>query len=329
MATGGPLVAVTGQLTVKNTAGILIKQLFSSEGNPPSSGEDPGSLAQLKGPGPRWVFDDGRDWSWPLAIWRADMEGNRAWWGLKALGVEMLKGTCYFFWLPMLLGLWRYRAPFRQEPGTWVLFLVCLVVAALLWRVAASLGYLSERHLILILLCGCFWAAAFLVDMAHGLVRAGIWFVGITTRESRFPGLNKDQIYQVGSVLVMLALIAPLLPRTLEPLHVNRRGFRQAGLWLAEHTAPWDPIIDPYCWSHYYAGKVFLEGLSINPPPGVRPIQYVVLEKAGREHSRLPLMFQAQKMSQQGKPVYTWKGKREKETVEVTVYEVTGSSPSQ
>ncbi len=131
----------------------------------------------------------------------------------------------------------------------------------------------------------------------------------------------------------MLAIIGALLPKTLEPLHVNRNGFRHAGIFIGQRAKPWDEVLDPYSWSHYYAGKVFQEGHKANRPDDAVPVKYVVLELSGREagdpdqprqHTRLPLVQEA--MHEGGRTgsqaIYRWTGKRNKEEVEVIVYQV-------
>ena len=123
--------------------------------------------------------------------------------------------------------------------------------------------------------------------------------------------------------LLLAGLAGAALPKTLEPLHANRSGFRDAGVWIAGHGRRWDAVVDPYSWSHYYSGRVFLEDESPSPPPGERKVIYLVIEESGREHLRLPAVAIAKVWAEQsGHKVWQWTGRRRKEVVEVVVYEV-------
>ena len=90
-------------------------------------------------------------------------------WVLRTMAEVFAKAFFYVFWLPALAGLVWFRDRFRVVPGAWMLLLLCLVIAGLLYRVAAVMGYLSDRHTILILLCGVVWATAALDGAARGL----------------------------------------------------------------------------------------------------------------------------------------------------------------
>ena len=69
---------------------------------------------------------------------------------------------------------------------------------------------------------------------------------------------------------------------------------------------PYDEILDPFCWAHFYAGEVFLEGKKPPPPPGCQRHCYVVLEDSANPHDRLPMMAVAVPLAQQGQHVYHW-----------------------
>jgi hypothetical protein len=120
----------------------------------------------------------------------------------------------------------------------------------------------------------------------------------------------------------LLALLGAALPKTLETLHANRNGFRAAGLWLAAHADPSDPVLDPYYWSHYYSGRVFTEGKEQSAPPGHQPVRYVVLERGESEHVRLTLLPEAERLKDQGRCVYCWSGYRPRGRAEVVIYAV-------
>jgi hypothetical protein len=111
-------------------------------------------------------------------------------------------------------------------------------------------------------------------------------------------------------------------------LHYNRAGHREAGRWLAENARPGDVIIDPYCWAHYYAGWVFLEGKIPQVPPGFQPATFAVIEHSGNPHSRLPMLPRAAKVRDMGKLVFHCPLKRIKDNgEEIHIYKIEPEPP--
>ena len=153
-------------------------------------------------------------------------------------------------------------------------------------RVAGILGYVSDRHVLVIVLCGLFWAVAALRELPRRLLDS-------STARFNAPAC---------SCVLLLAVAASGLPKVLEPLHANRAGYHSAGQWLARNTHPADVIQDPFCWAHYYAGRVFLENLTVASPPGYRPDHYVVVEHSQNPHMRLTLV--PREIVDQGQLVY-------------------------
>ncbi len=126
--------------------------------------------------------------------------------------------------------------------------------------------------------------------------------------------------------LLLLLSIAPL-PRTLQSLHAERAGFRPVGRWLAENTCPGDFIEDPYCWTYYWAGRVFVEGLT-SLPAQQPPCYYVVLEESKNEHVHLVSLRQAllDVLRQKGSTVVHEQAvRRGKSDVKILVWRVPGA----
>jgi hypothetical protein len=232
--------------------------------------------------------------------------GDRYGWAAYAVASVTSKGFFYVLWLPALLGLWRFRGRFRTAPGTWILPLVGLALIPGLYRIAQQVGYAGERHVLLIVLGGVYWTVA-------GLGVLGTWLARLVPRHGQ--GVTR---------LLMLAAVLVPLSKTLPKLHGERGGFVEAGRWLAEHTQPGDPVIDPYSWSHYHAGRVFLEGRT-DLPAHNPPVCYVVLEQSKNEHLHLwpNLTYAKQLVSQpDSKPVQRFTVHRGQGEAAVVVYEV-------
>src|SRR6185437_10264314 len=216
-----------------------------------------------------------------LAIWwtPSDMQhlkpSSRYLWALKALCVELGKGFFFVAWMPALFGLWWFRDRFFRMPGAWVVLLVCLGLVALLYRVAEKMGYLSDRHLLVIILCGCYWAVAGTIVLGEKLA------LGAARLRPALAGRRWMGGHAWSMGLLLLLTMAPL-PRTLQSLHAERAGFRPVGQWLAEHAKPGDFIEDPYCWTYYWAGRVFVEGKTGLPTTDPTCF-YVVLEESDRK----------------------------------------------
>ncbi|HEY7423909.1 MAG TPA: glycosyltransferase family 39 protein [Gemmataceae bacterium] len=292
-----PYMVLIGGVTVKNTPNILMKQQ-----RPDADWE--GRLRPQAQKKAEWPARGWADGSTLLAIWwqpsKADLDKlekmppeelrtlkppRRYLWAFKALYVELGKGFFYMAWLPALLGLWWFRGRYRQAPGAWVLALVCLLFCALLYRMAEKMGYLSDRHLLLVVLCGVYLAVAGVIVLGEKLALGA----------ARLRPALADSRWTDGrtwALALLLLLVLPPLPRTLERLHGERVGFRSVGRWMAEHTLEGDFIEDPYCWTYYYAGRVFVEGckdLAVGQPPGF----YVVLEETKNRHPHLVSLHSA------------------------------------
>jgi hypothetical protein len=257
-----------------------------------------------------------------LAVWWQDGDdvnpGQRSMWGLLSLLEVLSKAFFFVFWQAALLGLWLLRGRFRQVPGFWLLALLCGVVGLLLYRVAQVMGYLSDRHTLLIVLAGSYFAMA-------AIDRTACWVAG---QLGRIPLLAptrwaSPRCWWFGWFVA--AMLLPL-PRTLEPLHAERTGFREAGCWLAENTLPGDYVFDPYCWGHYFAGRVFTEGTA-GLPAHRPPVYYLVFEESKNKHTRLREHQAAAKLAPHGKELRRWEVRRGKDPAAVVIYEFFGPRP--
>jgi 4-amino-4-deoxy-L-arabinose transferase-like glycosyltransferase len=251
-----------------------------------------------------------RDWK----ISRADLVGvywaqvkdsemlGRLIFALKALFGEIVKAYHYVAWAGVLLGIGWFWGRWRQIPGAWVLLLLCVLHGLVLLRVAYFAGYVAERHALIIVMATMAWAIA-------GVLAIGPKLYSLLVRLPQVPTLalsHSRRGWRVASVVLALVLGATALPKTLEPLHVNRSGYHAAGLWLASHANPSDVIIDPFSWAEYYSGQVFRDGAGYQRQSDYQPNRYVVLGGSQNEHQRLPLICDAEVLAKQGTVVYQW-----------------------
>ncbi len=284
---GIPYMVTIGGFTIKPTANHMFEKAWadvSAAAAPPRGSSGP-LFAALP------------------AIWWNRLDSPPNSWCLYALGFETVKSFQYLLLLPVLLGVWWFRGRLRSSPGAWVLALLCLMNTLILWRLARVMGYLSDRHVQLLVLCGTFWGMAMVLAVADWLAKVRGW--------------------RWASWALPVMLIGFGAPSLLKPLHSNRVGYRAAGLWLAEHANPLDRIDDPFCWAHFYAGRVFQEGKTLAIPAGYQPHRYVIVEDSSNPHVRLPMMEWVRRLAKRGTLVYQWQPRKpSKDQPGVLVYSV-------
>ena len=301
---GGPYMATIGHITSKPTA----KQILEGEAITDTSGQSPRSPF-LAPTAPMAL-------SVPLAVWwEGGSEGalDRTIWGAHALVYNWVKGMFWVLWFPVLWTLWRFRTNWGNP---WMLPLWGLVVTLLvaLFKVASQMGYLSDRHLILLLMLGCYPA----ISGIFGLL-------GPTIRRLLLAG--RSRLGEKLPSLVIAIVVALALTRTLEPLHANRAGFREAGEWIAQNSRPGDPVVDGFCWTHYHAGRVFTEvgpkGIPISDPS----VQFIVIERSNNKHARLKTFKEEDLQAQGGKVVWTSTPRKDESVV--VIYRVPWDKPKE
>jgi hypothetical protein len=278
-----------------------------------SLGDDPGEQSLRLEPAERRV-----EIAAVFATYAPSAPYNKYWWAVQALASEVSRGFHFIAGLAALLGLWLVGRRLRYPPVAFLLTFV-LLQALILWRLANVVGYLSERHVVTIVLLGVIPCSIAIPALARWLT----WLVDRVRFTRRSQIATRSQEHWL-TVAFFAALAIYCLPETVKPLHLNRSGHRQAGLWLAEHADPQDPIIDSCSWAHYYAGKVFIED---DPPParpGYVPTCYVVMDLG--VHPRLTTIPEARRIAHQGKMVYYWPEKRSADDAKVFVYAVSMKS---
>ncbi|MBL8799134.1 MAG: glycosyltransferase family 39 protein [Planctomycetia bacterium] len=285
-----PYMLVIGGITVKPATNIILNRMeyrLPTETSQ-SKDDDDTELRASQEPSPLAVV---------LGVWWVD-EGKSGgppwWWGLRVLVVETIHAFHYVAWVPALLGLWWFRDRLHDRPGLAAPLLLSLLLALILWRLVLKLGYLSERHTLVLVLCGSFWAAAALVRIADNLPG---WL------ERRFGRPLPARAQAALGLGFLLLLTGWCLPATLKPLHANRAGFRAAGEWLAANTLPGDTVVDPFCWAHFYAGQVFQEAAKPQRGSGT---SYVVVTNSKNSHNRLTSLPAARELARQGTLVFRW-----------------------
>jgi 4-amino-4-deoxy-L-arabinose transferase-like glycosyltransferase len=270
----GPFVAVTGRLTTKPTARSVLQGTEQVQQSRLTTG--PLLAVTWMGPAER---------------------GPSLLWGLGALTSETIRAYQYLGWLPALVGLWWFRARFRGRPEAWVLGVFCIVFCVILVRMSLVVGYLSERHVQMLVFCGSFWAVALLAKLGDYLAVRGGWR------------------WTAPALLAAATVFA--LPILAKPLHANQAGHRTAGLWLAAHRHSGDEIIDWHNCACYYAGNLFLAPAEPTPASLV----YVVREEPKLIAPPVPWQRRVDEVIEQGNVVFRCPAERGKaKGQEIVIY---------
>jgi hypothetical protein len=282
----GPYVAITGHLSNKNTAKVLV-------GDP---GADPTRMLPYGQAAPP------NEVRTLLAVWLNDFgswHGPRWLWALQALVQETAQGFQYVGLGLALLGLIVARTRSRAWGGTILIAGVVALHALILCRMASLSGYLSERHVLIFVLAGCIPAGAALLWLGNRL-RPGTGFAM--------------------ACALLVALVACEVPVIAKPLHGNRAGHKAAGRFLASAATADDYIMDPFNWAQFYARP------PLPPPEPANPKYYfAVIEGNDNQHSRLPALKDAKVIAALGEVVYHWPENKPVETAQVKVYRVAAS----
>ncbi|MBN9521905.1 glycosyltransferase family 39 protein [bacterium] len=235
-----------------------------------------------------------------FAEWR-ESGSSRVLWAGQAVATETVKALYYVPAVLAVFAIVRLRRRVAADPGLWLLLVLAGMSGLLLMALGIKVGYVSERHTLLLVMIGCVFAAAALEpvsELLRGRVRAE-W------------------------LLALIVLAA--LPSTLKPLHANREGFKHAGRWLADNVKTGDMVIDPFEWSQWYSGRSLY---AIPPDPKEDPprMTYAVVDDRTRadEHVRLPRLEAAINVMNDGRSrvVYHWPEDGPVEAAKVKVYQL-------
>jgi 4-amino-4-deoxy-L-arabinose transferase-like glycosyltransferase len=217
------------------------------------------------------------------------------------LGTEVLAGMHYIWAVPALIGLWWQRGLVRRFPASLLLAVLCLLYVAVLVRLGMREGYISNRHVLILVMCGSYAAVWALCD----------W-------PPKQPGTFFARRTAAFSLAGLLLGIAACLPKTLQPLHGNRAGHHAAGLWLAAKVHPGDEIRDDHCWAHYFAGLVFIENKPV--PHTTSAVCYTVISRS-RDPGNVAREEDEKRVVRSGAyMVYHWPEGRPLDNAKVVVY---------
>jgi 4-amino-4-deoxy-L-arabinose transferase-like glycosyltransferase len=300
---GLPYMVLIGKLSNKPTEDYLTNP-FNNQPNRIWPGQ-PGTRAPVGGAGPLFAewWDPARD------------EGKcRELWAVGAVWREVIKALHYVVAALALFGLIAHRRQlFAPDRGMWVLVILGTLNLLLLVYLATRMGYVSERHTVLLVLLACILAAAALEPLAQAV--------------EELPRLGRLVVWpKAAPAGMLLALVAGALPYTLKTMHPQREGHKHAGQWLATHMKEGDWLVDPFTWAEWYAGRTLYKTVRYEGQPATG---WTVLESEKKPipHSRLPQWEEALKMKANGTLAYHWPEDVPPEDAAVLVYRVDYKPP--
>ncbi|MCE9563759.1 MAG: glycosyltransferase family 39 protein [Planctomycetes bacterium] len=293
-----PYMVLIGKLTNKTSPSVILQAWDTPP--PPIWKGQPGARA----PGGATPL---------FAAWwdpKVDEGKNRVVWAIGAVWGEMIKALHYVVGSLMLIAIFAHRRRlFVPDWGLWVMIVLCLLTLTMLVYLAARVGYISERHtVLLVMLCSIFAPASCrpLADVLH--------YTPLINRLIFWPKAVPGLLYCI--------LIVWTVPYALKPMHPHREGHKHAGRWLADHMSEKDWLQDPLAWAEWYAGRTVYKTATYDGQP---EYIWVVIEKGkGSPHSRLPQWDEAKRRATEAgaKPAYRWPENAPPEGPAVEVYKV-------
>jgi Dolichyl-phosphate-mannose-protein mannosyltransferase len=255
-----------------------------------------------------------------FAIWYDPSSGeNQRVWAIKGLASEYWKASHYAVACIGLLGLFSLRRRLG-DPRLLLLLLYAFLQSTLLWYLAAHIGYVSQRHTILIVLVTCMFVPAGFDALAQGAIafwkspRFNQWADTSLVRTMR--NTNPRVLVAIWCAIV----IAVALPRNFKSLQVDRKGNKLAGLWMKENVPAENQIVDPFGWSEWYTTRTLREIPNPVYKPGSPDFYVVFTPNAKSPHSRLGSYEWAEVLKANRTPVFQYPEGVPDGQIEVAVY---------
>lgn len=185
-------------------------------------------------------------------------------------GREWLKATHYGVAIYAGIGLFTAWPLWGRRPEGWLLAVFAAGQLGVVFILGYKAGYISERHLLPVVLVGTLFA----VGGLPGWFR--LW--------AYLPVIGPLFRHPVWPYLTVAALAATCLPPLARPLHDNRTGHKLAGQRLAVELgklASYEQggvvVIDHYEWAQFFAGRSVYR-IPPDPPADRQTVIFAVLE---------------------------------------------------
>jgi hypothetical protein len=223
----------------------------------------------------------------------------------KRLIFEWADGLSLVLVPVVLVGLVRTGWRGGSVDGRRMLLVYFVAFSAIAIRHASTLGYLSGRHALSLVVVSVPWASAGIWAWVEGFpARWGL--SAVRTRQLGYAGL----LFLAGVGLTVQAKAG----------HPSRWGYRAAGLWLAEQAKPGDAVLDTRGWASFFRGIPGYDYWHVRQALSDRSLKYVVvgsdeLKAKSRRAATLRAM-----LARAGQPVASFAGRRDGRGSSVEVY---------
>ncbi len=212
------------------------------------------------------------------------------------LAREWADGVAYFLIPVMAWGVARGRAAEGSGDGRRLVLVYLVVFAAIAIRHASTLGYLSGRHALSLIVVTIPWAAA-------GTVA---WVGGFAARRGLTPAAGRRLGYATLAALAVAGVAAQA-----KAGHPSRWGYRAAGIWLAERAGPGEKVLDTRGWASFVRGVPGYDYWHVRQALSDSKLRYVVvgadeLEAKSRRAATLRAM-----LAYAGRPVAEFSGRED------------------
>jgi len=182
----------------------------------------------------------------------------------------------WYFVLPLLIGIYyHFRKTATLEEKLLITTFISINIILLLLRYCCSTPDLTHRYILPLTVFTIFY-------IPTGLNLLSCWIVSINRKNGPAIRMPLDKAHKFFYTLLAIGLFI-CLPKLLQPIRIEKRGYLSASQWLRENSTPEDIIAVPDRRLYFYAGRngVIYE----NEGPAAEASYVIKIIKSGEEES--------------------------------------------